>query len=632
MQPFRMDRELLKHFIFAAFVLFAATFALLRVDVFQVKSLQISGQNGELPLTYWFPDSSGPLVLDVEWRGFPDQLLQPEDVEASLDSSVLVHLPDVWQPPKPRRHIMTYTLMLKQIPQGVPLALKIPEITNSFRLFLDHREILHGGAPGRDIESSTAYFGDRIVSLGKLPPEARLTLQVSSYGHGRGGVHALPVLSTASYWQGYYRYNILVEGLVILLALLAGFLMAAEYALVPGHKELLWISLFSLTVAGYFGVTGLGGLSVLFPDFPWQVAIRLEYIAIALVIPLYIKWLAALYPAHVMTGITRWTSWPAMVLLAFICLTPSLIFTEQLPLFYGVMAINLLLAGIVMVRLMVSGAPGAKGLSFGGMVSVVAILFHLAHEQGFAVTSGFDLLSLGVLLFLISQIGFLTFFRTQEQLRLLDLNASLTAQKRDLERRCSWRSKEQESYRQIADKRKQSLLRLARYDKLTGLINRTYFLELIERRVIRAPRVCYGVMMIDVDHYKQVVDSFGREYAEQVLLQVSGVVREVCADHYDRVPTRFSGDEFAIWLGHFQEEQANVLAREIKKKVAELRMTISPAEKVQCPCSVSVGICSSSLASGGGRQELYRVLAGAADAVHAFRPRKVSAFQRADER
>ncbi|MDX1319857.1 MAG: hypothetical protein R3207_06730, partial [Oceanospirillum sp.] len=327
MQHFRMDRGLLNSFIIFLLLLLAAAFVLLRFDFTPADDLKIGGRQGEMRLAFWYPDTSEPLPLNAEWLGFPDQLLTPDAVERNLASSVPVRFPDIWQPPKPRRHIMTYTLMLKRIPQNVALGLKIPEIKNSFRLYLNEREIASGGFASDSIDQHEAYFGDRIVSLGTLPENARLTLQVSNFGHSRGGVHNVPVLATQAHWVSDYRFNILVECVVISLALIAGFLILLEYYLVPEHGELLWISLFSLVLAGYIGTSGLGGFATLIPGFPWQLAVRMEYIGFVAAIPLFLNWLAALFRDDIDCQPIRWISWAAVALTAFVTLTPSSLFT-----------------------------------------------------------------------------------------------------------------------------------------------------------------------------------------------------------------------------------------------------------------------------------------------------------------
>ncbi|WP_086480527.1 GGDEF domain-containing protein [Oceanospirillum sanctuarii] len=629
MQQFRMDRGLLNSFILFLLLLLAAAFVLLRIDFLPEKELQISGQHGEMRLAFWYPNTSAPLSLDAEWLGFPDQLLSPEEVERNLASSVPIRFPDVWQPPKPRRHVMTYTLMLKRIPQGAALGLKIPEIKNSFRLFLNDREIASGGFASDDLDQHEAYFGDRIVRLGVLPENARLTLQVSNFGHNRGGVHDNPVLATDEFWTDYYRFNILVECVVISLAVIAGFLILLEFYLVPEHRELLWFSLFSLVLAGYIGTSGLGGFATLMPGFPWQIAVRMEYIGFAAAIPLFLNWLASLYKEDLHCKAIRWLSWISLGMTAFVLLTPSSLFTGLLYPMLIFMCVSIGVSAWAMVRLVIRNRSGIRILVVGALALICGILHDLL--LFIELVHGRNLLGLGVLVFLVCQLGFLTFYRTQEQLRILDLNKNLNEVTEELEGRIRWRTEELEIRAEELERRREEANSLLRHDELTGLLNRHHFLELIERRIERMPRLSYSLIIIDIDRYKLIVDQHGREFAEGLLREMADYLRQLCGSYFDRIPARYGGDEFIIWLGRCSVEQAEELAKVIRKEVTAMRFPVKIQSQkntqVQTTaelktenfyrCTVSTGVAS---AAPSRKEEtppaLHALLARAADAVH----------------
>ena len=85
-------------------------------------------------------------------------------------------------------------------------------------------------------------------------------------------------------------------------------------------------------------------------------------------------------------------------------------------------------------------------------------------------------------------------------------------------------------------------------DTLTGLYNRWYVMEKIDSEMNRALRhgAPMSVLMLDLDHFKNVNDSFGHSVGDQVLKNVGQVLRESCRV-YD-VPGRYGGEEFCIVL------------------------------------------------------------------------------------
>lgn len=610
MQRFRMDRGLLASFVGFLLTMAAAVF-LLTFELKPETRVSVSAELGQMRLAFWYPKTSAPLSLGGEWLGFPDQLLSPEAVRRNLSNSVPTRFPDIWQPPKPRRHVMTYTLLLKRIPADTPLGLKLPEIKNSFRLFVDDREVASGGFPSDSSEQSRGYFGDRIIPLGVLPPESRLTLQVSNFGHSRGGVHHAPILASEQHWLQDYRLNILVECVVIALALIAGCLILLEFYLVPDRRELLWIALFSLVLAGYIGSTGMGGFATLIPGFPWPLAVRLEYLGYIATLPLFLNWLAALYRRDISQRLVRWISVTAALLSASVVLMPSPLFTAMLYLFLGFLCFCLLVSLYVMLRLVLKKRSGIRLLVFGALAFMAGILHELAIFMDLLPEPGY--LGVGVLLFLISQIGFLTVYRTQEQLRILDLNADLKLSTAELDALITQRSREAEQCDAMLEHEREACQRLLRHDDLTGLMNRHHFLDRVNRRMKRLRGGCCSLIVVDIDHYKHLVDQYGRDYAEKLLVQVADQLQVLCQGCFERIPARYGGDEFILWLGRSDKQEAETLAREIRRAVSRIELPEENGASGQKQyLRVSTGVaCSDDFSA-----NLERMLARAADAVH----------------
>ena len=93
------------------------------------------------------------------------------------------------------------------------------------------------------------------------------------------------------------------------------------------------------------------------------------------------------------------------------------------------------------------------------------------------------------------------------------------------------------------------MLRTARTDPLTGLLNRRAFREEVMRHTDRTDRESLPstVMYVDLDHFKSVNDRMGHEVGDQVLVRLAVILRETFrpAD----LIARLGGDEFAVWMG-----------------------------------------------------------------------------------
>jgi diguanylate cyclase (GGDEF)-like protein len=112
-------------------------------------------------------------------------------------------------------------------------------------------------------------------------------------------------------------------------------------------------------------------------------------------------------------------------------------------------------------------------------------------------------------------------------------------------------------------------------DSLTGLFTRWYVLDKIEAEMNRALRhgSPMSLLMIDVDHFKQVNDSFGHQTGDMVLQHLGQLLRDSCR-MYD-VPGRYGGEEFCLMLPETRLENTLAVAERIRRRVESTPMGAS---------------------------------------------------------
>lgn len=132
------------------------------------------------------------------------------------------------------------------------------------------------------------------------------------------------------------------------------------------------------------------------------------------------------------------------------------------------------------------------------------------------------------------------------------------------------------------------LREMAATDMLTGLPNRRHFLAQLEQekaRVSRAEEKNAAVLMIDIDHFKRVNDTWGHATGDHVLRHLATLMRE----DLRRIdtPGRLGGEEFAVILPGADLPAAEIFAERLRKQVAE---TPATHDKQSIPVTISIGV------------------------------------------
>ena len=131
---------------------------------------------------------------------------------------------------------------------------------------------------------------------------------------------------------------------------------------------------------------------------------------------------------------------------------------------------------------------------------------------------------------------------------------------------------------------------LADRDPLTGFFNHRYLHERLAEEVVRAVRThrSLSVVMLDLDDFKLVNDSFGHLYGDGVLVHVAELIRSSL--RASDVPARYGGDEFALILPETSAEDAGAVAA---RMLAAFRETPFSADgRVPFPTGASMGIAT----------------------------------------
>jgi diguanylate cyclase (GGDEF)-like protein len=124
----------------------------------------------------------------------------------------------------------------------------------------------------------------------------------------------------------------------------------------------------------------------------------------------------------------------------------------------------------------------------------------------------------------------------------------------------------------------ETVSRQAVTDELTGLFNHRRFQEVMSIEVERTRRFGHdlGLIMLDIDNFKRVNDTYGHRQGDLVLREVARVLRESSREIDE--PARYGGEEMAIALPQTDLDGAYLFAERVRRRIEELEVPIVDGE------------------------------------------------------
>ncbi len=292
-------------------------------------------------------------------------------------------------------------------------------------------------------------------------------------------------------------------------------------------------------------------------DASWRWALLAAHLAMASVMGLFAFFAFRLRHAYRAT-ITRWLIWACVA-----CGTGIVIFMAAVDQWVTpnitAYVLTCVVAGVAIYM-----TPPASAVLYGCSYLAFFMAIGLTQVQPEQLLSnrlnGFIAAAVGWAISVLLWRNFTTI--TLQQAQLFQANAQLQTKQRDLER-------------------------LTRLDGLTGLYNRNTFVELTLRELSRAQRQgsATTILLLDLDHFKRVNDTWGHPAGDAVLKNVAVLLGS--SIRATDLAGRLGGEEFIILLPNTSEVAARKLAEKVRTKI-EATPTLFDTTSIRC--TVSIGL------------------------------------------
>ena len=131
-------------------------------------------------------------------------------------------------------------------------------------------------------------------------------------------------------------------------------------------------------------------------------------------------------------------------------------------------------------------------------------------------------------------------------------------------------------------------------DPLTGIYNRRYLDRRLEEECARSERyhLPLAILLIDIDHFKQINDSHGHPIGDLVLRNLGAMLRQVIRD--SDIAARYGGDEVMIIAPNTPLPLASALAERLRQHIEtqKLNLTTGIKEAVEVSFTISIGVAA----------------------------------------
>lgn len=509
---------------------------------------------GVLDLSTWSFATTGTVPLDGEWEFYWQQLLTPPDFagksQAAPKLTGFIQVPSAWNVyagpagPLPGQGYATYRLVIR-LPDPhrsggdavhPTLALRIPPASTALRVWVNGEELANGGTVGKSAAEASPGHTYQLAFLRPLQDTLEVIVQVANFHHARGGLRHSFKLGEAAQVAHEHTSQVALDMLLFGLLLVTGIYNLSVYLLNNEEKPLLYFGLFAGLMAIRTVLVNGVALTHFFPQFNWELQLKIEYLTFYAGIPLFGLFLHALYPEE----ITRRGLLPFQVAGAafslLVVLAPTRFFSQTLSFYQGVCG----LAGVYYLQGIVQATrrqrPGAIYLLLGVPLVAATTLNDTLYYRQIIRTNDFT--PLGVLV-----LGFYQSFILAHRLRHTQELASL--------------------------------------DPLCQIYNRNFLHRELERRlqVARRSREHVAVAVIDLDNFKAYNDGHGHLQGDLLLQKIARHLHDQLRKT-DFV-VRYGGDEFVVVFpgtnaseaGQIMNRLHHTLRKQVIPKDCHVRMS-----------------------------------------------------------
>lgn len=273
-------------------------------------------------------DWQGNQVLDLqgEWRFYQNVMPEELDLKSELPGT-LVKVPHEW-PPNPETGDMPYGVGVYQLevtgldPSQI-YGIALMDAATAYQLDVNGQEVMTAGSVGKTRQEYRPYWRAQWGAfVSDEDGNALMTMTVSNFDFHRGGFWSSPMLGTAMAIEHLMVGHKISEIFAFASLMSLGMFFFLIYNLENEEKTALHLGIFSWLIAAHALFSGHRSITMILPHLPWQAMVRVEFMIIYLLLPVFGSFVYQLELIQRKSHILRAYLWMAMAVVTGTSILP----------------------------------------------------------------------------------------------------------------------------------------------------------------------------------------------------------------------------------------------------------------------------------------------------------------------
>jgi adenylate cyclase len=264
---------------------------------------------GEIDLRNW--DFSQDIIsLEGEWEFYWKQFIKTDSISVAKPNGFSV-IPGLWNDEKVDGETLggfgyaTYRLVFYTDPKNKYLSLKVLDLSSAFRVWVNGEIVLENGKIGKTEKEMVPQYYPKITILTNLQERNEICVEISNFQHRKGGFWEGFRLGNfdkiQSYRENKFGFDLFLTGSLLIM----GVYHIGLFSLRRKDKSSLILGFFCFVLVLRISVTGERILFQAYPNFPWGLGLKIEYLTFYLASPLFASFIYYLYPKEFKLNILK---------------------------------------------------------------------------------------------------------------------------------------------------------------------------------------------------------------------------------------------------------------------------------------------------------------------------------------